>query len=142
MRKLNFVLSLVLVFGFLFSVSLRAETLVQPERTVLAASEKVKALRCKVFSQYIGFSKSFNVLLEGDEKIVSISEHRGKTELAWSVSECEDNSSLTFDKDTYAALLKGDKSEAEAKFEHEEPDFHLESLVRCKLVKMPVKKPE
>ena len=95
--------------------------------TALAAE---KSIVCNLDDSYIGLN--YDKVLPFNEETIR-KEKDGRISVSFSESECEDSTSVTFEKDEFAALEKG--KQAYGEIDHSSPDLHLTGTVRCKLKK-------
>ena len=89
-----------------------------------------KTIVCNLDDSYISLN-SDKVLPFNEETIRK--EKDGKISVSFSESECEDSTSVTFEKEEFAALEKG--KQAYGEIEHSGPDLQVSGTVRCKLNK-------
>ncbi|MGE0614646.1 MAG: hypothetical protein AB7P04_03320 [Bacteriovoracia bacterium] len=91
-------------------------------------------LNCRIHSQYLKITKTFRVDLAA-KTILGNSVENGRRVISWSLSECEDNSELSFDETEFSELVQGKAKSVWAEITHAEPDFELKGNAKCSLAK-------
>jgi hypothetical protein len=98
----------------------------------LNAQAESQVLKCTIVSSYLNFTKTITIDLSNDDILLN-DNNNGKHEIIWSQTECEDNSTLTFEINDYKDLMSGKVKKAYAQFEHAEPEITLNAEVTCTL---------
>lgn len=92
-------------------------------------------LHCELHSQYLDLTKTFDFDLNNDDNLLGNGPEGDKWVISWSQSECEDNTSISFDLKEFKALLAGEEEKIWGSFKHEEPDLDITGTVECSLKK-------
>lgn len=101
--------------------------------TSLAVSAKdVDSMKCTFESNYLNFKNEITVNLNNPDLLGDGPTQDGrKWEIAWSLSECEDSTSITFDILDYKKFKAGELKNISARLEHSEPNVFMEADMEC-----------
>ena len=83
-------------------------------------------------SQYLDFTKELVVNLNNPDLLGNGPTEKGdEWEIAWSITECEDSTSLFFDVKEYKNFLDGKEKAIWGRIEHDEPSIVIKGDVKC-----------
>lgn len=98
----------------------------------LAVSAEVSSMKCTMSSQYLNFTQEIVVDLNNPDFLGNGPTEKGdEWEIAWSLSECEDSTSLVFDLKEYKKFRAGKNKSIYGRLTHSEPSISIETDVDC-----------
>ncbi len=95
-------------------------------------NKEVSKVNCILSSYYLKFEKNIEIYLKDPDLLGNGPTEDGKEwEIAWSLTECEDSTSIYFDRKEYKKFIAGSSKSIYGRLEHAEPDIEIKSTVSC-----------